>query len=187
EKLFKVTNRIQSEVGRMTELMNDVLILGRVNSNSIKPDYQLSDVVVIIKEITSKHNDIELDGRKIKNVIKGNPYPLILDGHLLEHTISNLISNAFKYSKGRPAPILTINFERKRVLISIKDFGIGIPPNELKNLFQSFYRASNVNDFPGTGLGVAIAKEYAELNGGEISVSSKLNEGSEFTLVLKNN
>ena len=186
KKLDKVTFRIQSEVERMTELMNDVLILGRVNANSIKPNYQLSDIVVVIKDIISKHNEIQLDGRKIENIIKGKPYPLMLDGHLFEHTISNLISNAFKYSKGRPAPILTINFEQKRVIITIKDFGMGIPPQDMKNLFQTFYRASNANDLPGTGLGMAIAKEYAELNGGTITVTSKLDKGSEFIVVLRN-
>ena len=186
EKLSKVTSRIQSEVNRMSELMNDVLILGKVNTNRIKPNYKPTNLVAIANEIVSKYNSIQTDGRKINLVIHGKPFNIMLDGNLFEHTISNLISNAFKYSVGYPDPILTLSFEQKQVFISVKDFGIGIPPNDLKHLFQTFFRASNANDFPGTGLGIAIAKEYAELNGGGIRVTSVLNEGSEFTVVLKN-
>lgn len=184
EKLSKVTSRIQSEVNRMSELMNDVLILGKVNTNRIKPNYKPTNLVAIANEIVSKYNSIQTDGRKINLVIHGKPFNIMLDGNLFEHTISNLISNAFKYSVGYPDPILTLSFEQKQVFISVKDFGIGIPPNDLKHLFQTFFRASNANDFPGTGLGIAIAKEYAELNGGNLSVTSILNEGSEFTVVF---
>lgn len=183
--LKRVTNRIQSEVERMTELMNDVLILGKINAGRIIPDYKLTDVLLIAKDVCSKHNDIQPDGREIIYKIIGEPYRIMVDEKLLEHTISNLISNAFKYSTGQPPPVLTIMFYSKEVKISVTDYGLGIPPDDIKHLFQTFYRASNVNELSGTGLGIAIAKEYTELNGGKISVTSKLNEGSEFMVTLK--
>ncbi|MBW6482516.1 MAG: PAS domain S-box protein [Vicingaceae bacterium] len=186
EKLFKVTNRIQSEVERMTELMNDVLILGKINAGSVKPIFNSTDLLAIVEETAKKYDDIQNDGRKVKIERIGEPRHIMIDGKLMEHTISNLISNAFKYSVNKPSPILTLDYKKNQVQISVRDFGIGIPTAEVKNLFQAFYRASNANDLPGTGLGVAIAKEYTELNGGTISVISKLNEGSEFIAVFKN-
>lgn len=186
DKLARVTTRIQSEVDRMTELMNDVLILGRINSGNVLPEFQQTNIVVIANDICSKHNDIQTDGRKIECMVKGNPYLLLLDPKLVGHSISNLISNAFKYSINKPSPELTITYEKNKVSISVKDYGIGIPAKELKNLFQTFYRASNANNLPGTGLGVAIAKEYTELNGGDINVVSVLNQGTEFILTYYN-
>ena len=187
EKLYKVTNRIQSEVERMTELMNDVLILGKINAGSVKPTFNSTDLLAIVKETAKKYDDIQNDGRKVKIEVNGEPRNIIIDGKLMEHTISNLISNAFKYSINKPSPVLTLNYKKNQVQISVRDFGIGIPSAEVKNLFQEFYRASNANDLPGTGLGIAIAKEYAELNGGTLSVTSRLNEGSEFIVDFKNN
>lgn len=186
DKLNRVTTRIQSEVERMTELMNDVLILGKINAGSVKPIFKPINLLTIINETSRKYNGIQSDGRKIIVKIDGKARTIVADDKLMEHTISNLLSNAFKYSIGHQSPTLTVGFENNQVKISVKDFGIGIPPDEVKNLFQTFYRATNANDFPGTGLGIAIAKEYAELNGGEISVTSKLNEGSEFIIVFKN-
>ncbi len=186
DKLNKVTTRIQSEVERMTELMNDVLILGKINAGSVKPLYKPINLLDIINETSRKYNDIQSDGRKVIVKINGKARTIFADDKLMEHTVSNLISNAFKYSVGFQPPLLTVSFENNQIKISVKDFGIGIPPDEIKNLFQTFYRATNANNFSGTGLGIAIAKEYTELNGGEISVRSKLNEGSEFIIVFKN-
>lgn len=185
EKLYKVTNRIQSEVERMTELMNDVLILGKINAGSVKPIFNSTDLLAIVEETAKKYDDIQNDGRKVKIEQIGEPRHIMIDGKLMEHTISNLISNAFKYSINKPSPVLKLDYKKNQVQISVRDFGIGIPSAEVKNLFQAFYRASNANDLPGTGLGVAIAKEYAELNGGTLSVTSRLNEGSEFIVALK--
>ena len=66
----------------------------------------------------------------------------------------------------------------------MEDKGIGIPKNELDKLFQPFHRADNVADIPGTGLGLVIAKEYTELNGGNIQVESKVNEGTKFVVTF---
>ena len=138
EKLYKVTNRIQSEVERMTELMNDVLILGKINAGSVKPTFNSTDLLAIVKETAKKYDDIQNDGRKVKIEVNGEPRNIIIDGKLMEHTISNLISNAFKYSINKPSPVLTLNYKKNQVQISVRDFGIGIPSAEVKNLFQEF-------------------------------------------------
>ena len=97
--------------------------------------------------------------------------------------IENLVSNAFKYSKEKN-PKLKLTFRQKTISISVEDNGIGIPENEINSLFQPFHRGDNVADISGTGLGLAIAKEYTELNGGNIQVESKENEGTKFTVTF---
>jgi signal transduction histidine kinase len=102
----------------------------------------------------------------------------------MEHALSNLISNAFKYSEGKCPPSIEIDFNEKTVQIVIKDKGIGIPEEELEHLFEPFYRASNVSGVDGSGLGTAIAKDYIELNDGTIIVKSTENVGSEFVVTF---
>ena len=102
---------------------------------------------------------------------------------MFRHVIDNLVSNAFKYSK-KDDPKCEISYLPKKVKISVSDTGIGIPYSELDGLFEPFHRADNVGDISGTGLGLSIAKEYIELNGGEITVQSRENEGSTFTVTL---
>ena len=100
------------------------------------------------------------------------------------HVITNIISNAFKYSKGCPNPELTISYEENNAIISIKDFGIGIPEDEMEKVFHSFYRASNTVTYQGSGLGLSVAKQFMELHNGKIFLFSKLGEGTEVQLIL---
>jgi signal transduction histidine kinase len=103
----------------------------------------------------------------------------------MEHILSNLFTNALKYSEGKSDPEVTISYEMlSKAKISVKDYGIGIPLKDQKGLFSSFYRATNVKNIQGTGLGLSIAKEFIEMHGGTISVVSDTNKGSEFILLL---
>ncbi|KAB2914239.1 MAG: sensor histidine kinase [Bacteroidetes bacterium] len=77
-----------------------------------------------------------------------------------------------------------MKFDRKLVQITIKDYGIGIAENDLKNLFQSFYRGSNALTIPGTGLGLVIVKQFVEMHGGTIELESKLNRGTTIQITL---
>ena len=106
------------------------------------------------------------------------------DKNLIFHAITNLISNAFKYSKGKPNPIIELNFGRFAVSIAVIDFGIGIDKEEIQNLFQSFFRSKHVLDIQGTGLGLVIAKEFIEINDGTIHVKSQKDKGSKFVITL---
>lgn len=183
----KSYERIKGQIQRMTALMNDVLVLGKLNSGNIQLDLQSVDILALAKDIVTNYDETQTDGRKMNVIVKGNAYPLILDVKLIEHALSNIISNAFKYSVGKKAPCLTISFEKGKVKIIVQDFGIGIPEKDIRHIFEPFYRASNVKEFPGTGLGTAIIKEYVELNKGTIEVKSELNKGTSFKINLKNN
>lgn len=180
-----VSNRIQAEIKRMTDLMNEVLLLGKINEGNIQPNLKLVDIIEPIMDVVSNYNEIQEDGRKISIEVDGNPKKIRLDINLIGHVFSNLISNAFKYSIGKLPPQISICFQKKEVTISVKDNGLGIPPEDIKHLFEPFYRASNVGEITGSGLGLSIVKEYVELNKGSIHVKSKINTGSEFIITFK--
>jgi PAS domain S-box-containing protein len=186
EKKYKeVTRRITGEIAKMTELMDYVLILGKLTSGNVHYSTHDVDLVDFCKKLAKEFDGIQSNGRGINVRINGKPYNVHLDPKLLTHSLSNLISNAFKYSVGKDNPELTIHFKPKEFVLSIKDYGIGIPKGELKKLFQPFFRAENVIDIKGTGLGLSIAKEYIEINKGHIEAQSILGEGSCFEIKFK--
>ena len=180
----KVFNRVKEHIGRMTNLMDDALVIGKINAGSVLPVITETNIVGLCEGLVSNYNEIQSDGRTMNFKVFGEQQDINLDPMLIEHAVSNLISNAFKYSTDNEPPQLSVCFEENEVNIIVKDFGIGIPDLELSHLFEPFYRASNTREYSGTGLGSAIAKEYVELNKGRIEVKSELDEGSEFTIIL---
>jgi signal transduction histidine kinase len=185
EKCKKATNRIKGEIAKMTELMDDVLILGKLTTGNVHYRPQDVDLVDFCKKLTKEFDGIQTDGRSINVITAGEPYNVHLDPKVLTHSLSSLISNAFKYSVGKDNPELTIHFKLKELVLSIKDYGMGIPKEELTKLFHPFFRAKNVTDIKGTGLGLSIAKEYIEVNKGTLTVNSTEGIGSRFEIKIK--
>ena len=185
EKYAKVTSRITAAIANMTALMDDVLTLGKLTSGSVRCIPEDIDLVEFCEKLIKEFNLIQQDGRVLDLVTNGEAYNLQLDPKLLTHSLTNLISNAFKYSVGKENPQLSINFKPTEVVLSVKDFGLGIPETQLSNLFEPFFRADNVTEIQGTGLGLSIAKEYVEVNKGEIAAKSVLGEGSCFEIIFK--
>ncbi|PHR21368.1 MAG: hypothetical protein COA38_18870 [Fluviicola sp.] len=180
----KINNRIITQIGRMTAMMNDLLILGKIDLGSIVLELEPIDLVGLCGEIIVNYNEIQDDNRNMTLTVIGEPSTLELDANLITHAISNLVSNAFKYSENKPAPTMKLVYNAQSTQLSIIDYGLGIPEEDIINLFEPFYRASNVAEVSGTGLGTTIAKEYIELNQGSIEVKSTLLEGTEFILTF---
>tara|TARA_R110002072_G_scaffold303135_2_gene495229 strand:- start:17965 stop:19917 length:1953 start_codon:yes stop_codon:yes gene_type:complete len=181
----KANCRILSQIDRMTRMMNKVLTLGEINAETTQLDLMPLDLVNLSREIIGNYNEIQDDKREMTLTILGEPTFLKLDSRLFSHAISNFVSNAFKYSQGRPAPEMKLVFKENSIQIAIIDHGLGIPEEDLAFLFEPFFRASNVGEISGTGLGTSIAKEYIELNLGSIEVNSTINIGTEFILTFK--
>jgi len=187
KRFDKVTRRIIGEIAKMTELMDDVLILGKLTSRNVDYNPQKLNLVAFCEKLAKEFNDIQHDGRSVNIAINGIPYAVHIDPKLLTHSLSNLLSNAFKYSKGRLNPELIISFKSKEFILLVKDSGLGIPKDELPKLFQPFFRANNVIEIKGTGLGLSIAKEYTEINKGTLRVNSTEGIGSEFVMCFTKN
>jgi len=107
-----------------------------------------------------------------------------LDEKLLRQILINLLSNAIKYSPVSSTIKLEVAFEGENLIFQIQDSGIGIPPETLQHLFESFHRGDNVGNIPGTGLGLAIVKKSIDLHDGQITVDSKVGTGTTFTVTI---
>ena len=175
---------IQTGAKRMSEMIDDVLTMGRAESGVLKLNLGptnlrelCSRVVAEFRIAQGKQHIITLDDRFDR-------LEAMMDERLLRHILNNLLSNAVKYSA--PGTEVTFSLERReeKAAIEIQDRGIGIPPEDQPRMFESFQRASNVENRPGTGLGLAIVKKAVELHGGEISLKSAVGSGTRFTVTL---
>ena len=114
--------------------------------------------------------------------------PLLVraDHHKLQQAVLNILSNAYKYSPDGGAVTLRVKpVQATKLLIEVSDQGIGIPPADQPNLFESFHRASNVGNIAGTGLGLSIVRDAVECHRGTISLHSAAGQGSCFTVMLE--
>lgn len=179
-----IFDTIDHEINRLTSLMNDVLTLGKLDAHRLSTRKDYVDLPIILQKAIDQNLCSEQDERIIEFCVNGKPRSLLLDASLIEHAFGNLISNALKYSKGAKAPQLALHYRSKEVEIILKDFGRGIPPDDQANLFTSFFRASNVQDIEGTGLGLVIARQFIESNGGTLKFESKLNKGTTIAVVF---
>lgn len=184
EKLQKYVRRITNEVDRLTHLMNDILVIGRVDSGKISFQPVPTDIASLLRDLLDGKAFIRGDQRAVTVLVSGKETDVPVDQQLLTHILSNLVSNALKYSAGRPSPEVVLDYLEDRLRIAVRDFGIGIPERDLESIFDSFYRGSNAENIQGTGLGLVIVKQFVDLHNGSITVASRLNEGSVFTVEL---
>ncbi|MEB0264041.1 PAS domain S-box protein [Mucilaginibacter sp. 10I4] len=183
-KLQRHTENVFFEVDKLSSLMNEILTVGKLESQSLickKEPLLISD---ILKQKISSIERLQDDLRKIDLKINNDDEVMMVDPFIIDHILDNFLSNAFKYSKGRTRPQIIVDFCLHNCNIKIKDFGIGIPLTDQKKIFQAFYRADNVTNIPGTGLGLFITKSLLELHGGNVSFISRPNKWTEFTLIL---
>lgn len=183
-KFMTLSQRIKGEVNRLTELMNNILVFGRYNVN--EPALNSKNIVLstIVHSVVNNYFSRQPDGRNL--IIKGDmtPKEFFLDELFFTYILTNILSNAFKYSSGTPDPELTIIYDSDAARVKIQDFGIGVPKDELNKLFNSFFRASNTATIQGSGLGLVVAKQFMELHKGSINIESKLGKGTIVTLTL---
>jgi len=185
EKLNKYNQIIQNEVTHMTTLLNDVLILGKIDANKMAINLDtidLKEVVIEIIDYLFSSNKINI---KIETRVKGKPFKINTDIKILEHILENITNNAIKYSIGKPNPFIEINYQRNHVVLALQDFGIGIPKLDQPKLFEQFYRASNVGKIHGVGLGLLIVKKMVERLNGEIKIESEEGVGTRLEITFK--
>ena len=182
EKYEEVTTRITSQISKMTDLMDEVLILGKITSGNVRYAPEYFDLLECGRQLVDQFNSIQKDGRVLVCETEGEPQEVYLDPKLLIHSLSNLVSNAFKYSQGKPSPRLKVVFESNSFSLLVSDHGIGIPKQEIEHLTEPFFRAYNAMEIEGTGLGLSIVDEYVQINKGELIMSSQEEVGSTFQI-----
>ena len=184
EKKNEFFSRIKESVRKMTELLNDVLLLGRVEFG--KKDLNLTpvDLVKFCRELVGEIQLSAGEHHTIVFVSKSQEATAYIDKKLLRQILTNLLSNAVKYSPQNCIVHFELSCQDVEAIFEIRDEGIGIPPEDQDKLFESFHRASNARNLPGTGLGLAVVKQSVDVHGGKISLHSEVGVGTTFTVTL---
>lgn len=176
--------RIELSAQYMLQMFNDIIFLGKAEAGKLEFTPILINALQFCQSLVE---EFELNGNNKASLIFTHQCPLSsvwLDEKLMRHILNNLISNAIKYSPSGSMVNFELNCQDKWVIFKVQDSGIGIPKDDLQHLFESFYRANNVENIPGTGLGLAIVKKAVDLHGGTIEVDSEIGVGTTFTITI---
>lgn len=184
EKRLGYLHTIHETVKRMGGMMEDVLLLGRVEAGRLEFKPAPLDLAKLCHRIVDETHSAVNGGGKIALRLNGAATGATGDESLVLHLLANLLSNAVKYSPDGSPVEFTVTRAGDDAIFTIADQGRGIPAADRARLFESFQRGSNVGDTPGTGLGLLIAKKAAEVHGGSITFESAEGAGTTFTVTL---
>lgn len=185
DKRSKHIERIKSSVKNLTEILNDFLSLEKLEAGKVEVNPSTFDLKLLCEETTEELMISATKGQQIVYRHINGDTTITADKQLLRNILINLLNNAIKYSK--PDGLIEFYSDTSNsVLIKVKDHGIGIPPEDQKQLFDRFFRAGNVTAIQGTGLGLNIVRRYTKLLNGEINFTSELNQGTTFTVTFPN-
>lgn len=169
---------------RMAGLMEDVLLLGRLDARKMEFLPAALDLSALCRRLVDEVH-FSTDARcPIEFSTVNLPAEAYADERLLRHILINLLSNAVKYSRPGSTVIFDASGSAGAVHFRIQDRGIGIPAGEHSGLFEAFRRGSNVGQTPGTGLGLVIVKQCVELHGGSIDLESEPDVGTVFSVII---
>ena len=183
----KYTRRIADQIDNMTKMLNDFLVVGKIESKSIRSKPEQTEVREMLELLFKEYYCPWKDGRNLAYHFSGNNDPVWIDPIQLKHILTNLIDNAFKYSEGKEPPKVKVKLRTGSWSILIADQGIGIPAEDRDKMFNAFIRGSNVGDIVGTGVGLMIVKYFIGLNSGTVQLRSTQGKGTIFYLNFNNN
>lgn len=182
----KKLEKIEDQVLHMTNLLDDMLILGQADADKIRNNplhLNLGDFISEIIEDVSiscekSHEILLIDTEELKNS------DIYIDKKVGRNIFINLLTNAIKFSPEADKITVELSSEKDNILFKVTDYGIGISKSELKNVFKAFVRGKNVDLIQGTGLGLTIVKNAITVIGGEIIVKSTVGKGTSFIVKI---
>ena len=183
EKVDKHLGRIESSIQVLNDILNDFLNVGKIQDGK----YVNAPATFNVKEHVSAIITALGDGGKPELQISYNhsgEEQVFLDPLLFQQIVNNLLSNAIKFSTKKALVEVTTQWRNDRLLLTVQDYGIGIPTEYRNHLFEQFYRASNATNVQGTGLGLYSVSKYVALMNGTIDYASELDEGTRFEVTF---
>jgi signal transduction histidine kinase len=178
---------INKESRRLTQLINNILDFSRIEAGRKEYRFGRTDLAAVVRDVVDAYRfQIEQHGFALDVAVAEDLPEMELDPEAVSQALINLLNNAIKYSPNEKAIAVSVRREGERVLVGVRDRGIGIPKGEQKRIFEKFYRVetSVVHTTKGSGLGLALVQHIAEAHGGHVEVASAPGEGSTFTLSL---
>ena len=177
-------NKIRQQVNVLTMLLDDMSAHAKQTPTFF--DYRPSDVNIphLIDELMEEIVVVSAENHVIDSHIELTEPIAFFDRRLMYHALSNLLTNAVKYSPNGGLIYVTVSANSDEIRFTVIDEGIGIPETDLLTLLKPFHRASNVGAIRGTGMGLSIVSEITDLHGGYVQVDSQLGKGSTFSIII---
>jgi PAS domain S-box-containing protein len=182
-KRDKHVQRIKSSVINLNNILNEFLSLGKIEDGKITAHSSVFNIQDLIQVQIAEMAEILKPGQEVKYTHTGHT-EVTLDEVLFKNILINLLSNAAKFSGENKPIFISTKVKDNQLLFSIKDEGIGISHKDQEHLCEIFFRATNVVNIPGTGLGLHIVAKYVEMMNGQIEIKSKLEKGTEINLIF---
>ncbi len=176
---------IRSAVSRLVNMMESVLSSNLLKTGRMDPDPEEFDLRALIHELCEEQRELEKN-----HIIQCDnlnlPGPVRLDRKMMTLILTNLISNAVKFTQESPLIEVFARTDGENIIIEVQDNGVGIPQEEQEKVFERYYRASTSVGIPGTGIGLNLVQDLLKAQGGQITLSSRPGGGSKFTISLRN-
>ena len=177
---------LNAQVQRFEVLLTDLLEISRYDAGSVQLELEPTSLAHLAEgEIASMEQLAHQHGTDVRLVAPGGYSPVEMDPRRVRRIVRNLLGNAIEHGEGRPI-VVTVDSDQQAVAVSVRDFGMGMKPQDVERVFDRFWRAdpSRTRTIGGTGLGLSIALGDARLHGGELAVWSEPGRGSHFVLTL---
>ncbi|MEM9946204.1 MAG: PAS domain-containing sensor histidine kinase [Cyanobacteria bacterium P01_D01_bin.36] len=172
---------VAANVERMTKMIDDILVLGKLEAKRLYLEPEPVDLVEFCQNLLT---EVQPQQTALRFVGRYKSLKAELDQTLLRSILTNILSNAIRYSPADSDIQFSLSRRKQRVIFQVADQGVGILPEDKPYLFEPFHRGKNVSNIPGTGLGLSIVKQFVELQRGEIQVESELGVGTVFRVML---
>ncbi|HYW56187.1 MAG TPA: PAS domain S-box protein [Polaromonas sp.] len=181
----EIMTDLVTAVKRMQGMLEDMLTVGQADAGRLKLKLEVIDVGRLCQKLLTEAHTSDGGAHAIRlecTQSSSDFAAMLVDERLIRHILSNLLSNACKYSPAGAEVVLRLSREGLYLVLQVSDMGVGIGAEDLPRLFESFYRGSNVTSQPGSGLGLAIVKRSVDLHRGSIAVQSQPESGTLFTV-----
>jgi signal transduction histidine kinase len=173
------------ECDRLLDMINTMLLISKTESGVDKLDHRKIDLSEIIRSACDLFEPMAEDNGLTLVCNVPDQCHLLGDSRMIQRMFANLLDNAIKYTPaGGTVSVSVSENEKKDLVVTVKDTGMGIAESDLPRIFDRFYRCDQSRSRPGIGLGLSLARAIARAHHGEITVTSRLNEGSTFTIAL---
>jgi two-component system sensor histidine kinase/response regulator len=179
ETVKKHLQKAQAQLEKLNSLIADLLDISKIESGKLKFNKQYFHIDELLKNVVEV---IHQSNPEFKISINGQVKKAIFGDEMrIEQVVINFLTNAIKYSPGTSEVLINVLEEDERIYVGVRDYGIGIAPEQQKNLFEKFYRVEETAlHFQGLGIGLYIASEIVKRHGGQVGVHSDMGKGSEF-------
>jgi signal transduction histidine kinase len=183
DMLAQTQKKIQTSVTRLVDLMEHILASNRIEAGKVKFSPESFEIRDLIRDVCALQAEVSPD-YDIRTDLDALPPRFFGDIKLLRQVFANLLSNAVKYSPDDKRVEVEAGVAEGQLQVTVRDFGVGIPADELPKIFSQFFRATTAEGFAGTGVGLSLVKTFVDMHGGMLEVESEVGVGTVFVLRL---